>query len=127
MNVLVSWDNKKHTVIRYDFSPRWTWDEFSTATAEAYTMTRSVEHKVHTISNFRPGASLPPNALFQFRKAMANAPSNRGINVIVGSSTFIKMMVTTFSRFNRQLGERLKVVDTLGDARDFLAGLDKDP
>jgi hypothetical protein len=120
LNVTASWDNEEHTIIRYDFDLHWTWDEFNTAAAAAFAMTRSVEHTVDTISNFKPGQLLPPNALFQFRRAMANAPKNRGVNVIVSDSNFIGAMVATFSRFNKQLGERLLVVKTLDDARAAL-------
>jgi hypothetical protein len=121
LSVRASWDNEEHTVVRYDFETHWTWDEFRTASVAAFAMTRTVEHTVDTISNFRPGQSLPPNALFQFRRAMADAPKNRGMNVIVSDSPFIRSMVTTFSRFNKQLGKKLKVVASLDEAREFLS------
>ncbi len=120
MSVSASWDNEDHTIIRYDFDMKWTWDEFNTAASDAFAMTRNADYIVDTISNFKPGAALPANALFQFRRAMANAPKNRGVNVIVGSSTFIKSMVATFSRFNKQLGEKLVVADTLEEARALI-------
>ena len=121
MGVSVSWDNDDKTALRYDFKGRWTWQEFDAATVEAFAMTGSVPHIVDSISNFEIGAALPPNALFQFRRAMSKAPPNRGITVIVGGSLFIKTMVTTFSRLNKQLGERLLIADTLNQARTLLA------
>jgi hypothetical protein len=121
MNVKVSWDNDDKTTIRYDFEPHWTWDEFYKVAEDAFALTRSVEHTVDSISHFKPGANLPPNALMHFRRAMVNAPKNRGVTVIVGGSMFIKMMVTVFSKLNRQLGERLLLADTLAQARVMLA------
>jgi hypothetical protein len=120
MNITVSWDNDDKTIIRYDFQGQWTWDEFHKTSKEAFAMTRSVEHRVDSISNFHKGAALPPNALFQFRQAMTNAPKNRGMTVIVGGNTFIKTMVRVFSNLNKQLGERLKIADTLDEARAML-------
>lgn len=121
MSVNVSWDNDDKTALRYDFKARWTWEEFDAATVQAFAMTGSVSHTVDSISNFETGAALPPNALFQFRRAMSKAPPNRGITVIVGGSMFIKAMVTTFSRLNKQLGERLLLADSLDQARTLLA------
>ena len=120
MGVNVLWDNDAHTAIRYDFEGQWTWSEFDAATKTAFELTRSVDHAVDSISNFRPGALIPSNALFQFRRAMVDAPKNRGITVIVGSSTFIKTLVSVFSRLNRSFGERLLLADTLDQARALL-------
>jgi hypothetical protein len=117
MSVNVSWDNDDKTIIRYDFDGQWTWNDFNAATVDAFAMTRSVDHRVDSISYFNKGAALPPNALFQFRRAMANAPKNRGKTVIVGGSAFIKTMVAVFSHLNRELGERLALADTLDEAR----------
>jgi hypothetical protein len=120
MSIKVSWDNADQTVIRYDFEGPWTWADFRIAAEEAFAMTRSVEHTVDTISNFLPGVLLPPNAMFQFRQIMEDAPKNRGINVIVGSSAFIRTMVMMFSSINRQLAKRLIVVDKIEQARAVL-------
>lgn len=121
MNIKVSWDNDDKTVIRYDFEGPWTWDDFRIAAEEAFAMTRSVEHTVDTISNFFPGVLLPANAMFQFRRIMEEAPKNRGVNVIVGSSAFIRTMVMMFSSVNRQLAKRIVIVDRLDQARAVLA------
>jgi len=125
MSVKVSWDKNDKKTIRYDFEGRWMWDEFYAAAENAFALTRSVEHTVDSISFFRPGAYLPPNALMHFRRAMVNAPKNRGVTVIVGGSMFIKTMVTVFSKLNRQLGERLLLADTLEQARVMLAARQK--
>jgi hypothetical protein len=121
MSIAVLWDNTEQTIIRYDFEGQWVWSEFFTATQQAFALTRSVPHTVDSISNFKPGAALPSDALFQFRRAMASAPPNRGVTVIVGGSTLIKTMVIVFGKINRQLGERLFLADTLDQARALLA------
>jgi hypothetical protein len=120
MSVKVSWDNESKTTIRYDFEGEWTWDEFRAAAQVAFALTRSVTYTVDTISNFPPGTRLPANAFLQFRRAMADAPKNRGVTVIAGGSSFIKTMVSVFSKVNKQLGERLMVVDSLQEARKVL-------
>jgi hypothetical protein len=121
MNITVSWDNKQKTVIRYDFEGRWTWEEFYSASSQAFAMTCTVKHRVDTISNFKHGSVLPPNALIQFRQVMLNAPKNRGINVIVAHNSFVATLVKIFSNLNKRLGERLAVVDSLDEARMLLA------
>jgi len=121
MTIKVSWDSDEKTIIRYDFEGKWTWAEFHTATEDAFALTRTVPHTVDSISNFMPGAALPGDALFQFRRAMSNAPSNRGITVIVGGSSFIKALVGVFGKLNQALGRRLMLADTLDQARAILA------
>jgi len=121
MTVKVSWDNEIKTTIRYDFEGEWNWAEFHAAAQQAFALTRSVEHTVDTISNFLPGTRLPANAFLQFRRAMVDAPKNRGITVIAGNSSFITMMVSVFSKVNKQLGKRLMVVSSLQEARKVLA------
>jgi hypothetical protein len=121
MGITVVWDNDEQTIMRYDFEGQWVWSEFFAATAEAFTLTRSVTQTVDSISNFKPGAALPSDALFQFRRAMATAPKNRGVTVIVGGSTLIKTMVIVFGKVNRQLGERLFLADTLDQARMLIS------
>jgi hypothetical protein len=118
--ITVQWDNDEKTVIRYDFQGYWDWTEFREKAIEAFILTRSVDHKVDTISNFLPGTTIPRNALSQFRNIMTEAPENRGVNCIVGVSVFIRTLVNVFSRLYPQLGERIIVAASLADARAIL-------
>jgi hypothetical protein len=119
--ITVSWDNEAKNIIRYDFQGRWTWEDFYAASAQAFAMTRSVTHRVDAISNFHEGAVLPPNAMYHFRHAMISAPPNRGVNVIVGATTFVKTLIKIFSNLNKRLGQRLVLANSLDDARMLLA------
>ena len=120
MTITVQWDNDDKTVIRYDFTGYWNWAEFRKQAQTAFAMTRSVEHQVDTISNFLPGTHIPKDAFIHFRRVMTDAPPNRGVNVIVGASQFIRALVTIFSRIYTQLGKRLMLADSLEAARDIL-------
>jgi hypothetical protein len=120
MSITVQWDNNDKTVIRYDFTGYWTWTEFRQRAQEAFAMTRSVEYRVDTISNFLPGTHIPRDAFIHFQRIMTEAPKNRGVNVIVGASPFIRTLVTIFSRFYAQLGKRLILSDSLEAARHIL-------
>jgi len=120
MGITVQWDNDEQTVIRYDFTNNWNWVEFQERVKEVFAMTASVDHTVDTISNFLPGANIPKDAFFQFRRAMVNAPKNRGITVIVGASLLIQTLVKVFSRIYTSLGERLILADSLEQARTAL-------
>jgi hypothetical protein len=119
--VTVAWDNDQKTIICYDFHGRWTWEDFYASTAQAFAMTRSVTHRVDTISHFRHGTVMPPNAMFHFREAMVNAPKNRGVNVIVGGTIFVRTLVKMFSRINKNLADRLVIADSMDEARMLLA------
>src|SRR5258706_6344111 len=121
MGVTVSWDNEAKTTLRYDFQGQWDWGQFRTAALEAFGLTRSAPHRVDTISYFHPNASVPSNAIFQFNKAMKDAPPNRGVTIIVGSSTFIKNLVLVFSKVYKPLGKRLLIASSLEEARQQLS------
>src|SRR5258706_13447577 len=121
MTITVSWDNDDKTVIRYDFAGKWDWTDFRTATVEAFAFTRSVQHRVDSISNFHPGTTLPSDALFQFNRIMKTAPLNRGATVIVGGTMFINNMVSIFSKVHKPLGKKLLLASTLDEARQKLA------
>jgi hypothetical protein len=121
MSITVQWDNEEKTIIRYDFTGNWDWVEFRERAKEASALTRSVEHRVDSISNFLPGTHIPKDAFIHFRRVMSDAPKNRGVNVIVGASQFIRVLVTVFSRIYKTLGERLIIADSLEDARVILA------
>ena len=121
MSITVNWDNDDKTVIRYDFADKWDWADFRAATVEAFALTRSVPHRVDSISNFHLGANLPPDALFQFSRIMKVAPSNRGTTVIVGGTTFINNLVSIFSKIYKPLGKRLLIASTLDEARTKLS------
>jgi hypothetical protein len=120
MSVTVQWDNDQKTIIRYDFVGYWDWADFREKAQEAFSMTRSVEHQVDTISNFLPTTHIPKDAFIHFRRVMTDAPKNRGVNVIVGASQFIRALVTIFSRIYQQLGNRLVLADSLEQARNLL-------
>lgn len=120
MSITVNWDNDDKTVIRYDFADQWDWADFRAATVEAFALTRSVSHRVDSISNFHPGANLPPDALFQFSRIMKVAPPNRGTTVIVGGTMFINNLVTIFSKIYKPLGKKLLIASTLDEARQKL-------
>jgi hypothetical protein len=121
MGITVSWDNESKTATRYDFQGRWTWDEFRRATVEAFALTSSVTHRVDSISYFHKGADLPSNALFHFSKAMKDAPTNRGMTIIVGGTVLINNLVSIFSKVYKPLGARLMLAHTLEEARQKLA------
>ena len=120
MTITVQWDNDDKTVIRYDFTGYWNWAEFREKAQLAFVMTRSVAHQVDTISNFLPDTHIPKDAFIHFRRVMMDAPPNRGVNVIVGASQFIHVLVTIFSRIYTQLGKRLLLANSLEDARHIL-------
>ena len=127
MGVTVSWDNEARTTLRYDFQGQWDWEQFRTAAVVAFALTRSVPHKVDTISYFHVGAMLPSNAIFHFNKAMKDAPPNRGVTVIVGNNTFIKNLVSVFGKIYKPLGKRLFLAASLDEARQKLAAAQPQP
>ena len=123
MRIEVSWDNAEKTIIRYDYGEDWTWEDFHDANQKSNRMAASVTHIVDLIVDFTHGSPPPAGSLGRFRKAMEDAPKNRGIIVIVGGSFFINSLVAVFSRIYRALGRRLMTAGTVEEAQVRIADL----
>ena len=122
MNIQVSWDNDEKTIIRFDYSQGWTWEDFAEAGRLVEKMRAEVKHTVHTIANFEDGAFPPMGAMGKFRTAQENMPED-SVVVVVGGGMFITALVSSFSRVYQKLSKRLIMADSLDDARAKIANL----
>jgi hypothetical protein len=121
MGIQVNWDNAQHTVIREDYDPDWTWRDFEQAVADRKALLARHPHQIDVIISMMGQNDLPPNAMTRFRQAGESMPRNLGMTVIVGGGMITKFMIGTFSRIYPELNERFKIVDSLDEARAFLA------
>jgi hypothetical protein len=121
MSIQVSWDTEEKKAIRLDFAGQWTLQDFRVAVKEEFALAKSVTHQVDIISNLQNGAALPSNAFLQFKNTMNVSPENIGMVAIVGTSVFVKTMVSVFSKVYTKLGDQLLTADSLEEARLRLA------
>lgn len=127
MGIQVLWDNPEKTIIRYDFSDPWTWDEFYQVRVEGNNMAESVSHPVVALINLQGQVSLASGALVQGKRIARTKPENISMQVIVSTNGLIKSLFPVFARLNPNLANSYRVVPTLEAARALAAELQTAP
>ena len=127
MGIQVLWDNPEKTIIRYDFSDSWTWDEFYQVRVEGNNMAESVSHPVVALINLQGQVSLASGALVQGKRIARTKPENISMQVIVSTNGLIKSLFPVFTRLNPNLANSYRVVPTLEAARALAAELQTAP
>jgi hypothetical protein len=118
---VVSWDNEARTALRFDVQAGCEWSDFWEAVHEAYRLMGGVDHQVDLIIHPAPGAAPPVRALANFKMAQDSHPANQGMLAIVGAGMYAEVLVNTFARIYKRLGEEIVFVSSLDKARAALA------
>jgi hypothetical protein len=120
VGVNVQWDNLEKTIIRYDFSGRWTWDEFYAAYEIAKAMLIGTTQKVYFIMNSTDEVSrkyTPPNALTHMISIGRKAVPNAGKVISVSGNAFTRVLFQMVSKVNPKLVDSYAFASTLEEAR----------
>jgi hypothetical protein len=120
MSIAIDWFDAEHTIIRYQFEGRWTWDDLYGAITQVNTMLASVDHKVDVIIDFERSLGVPPGALTHLRSNSLRAADNWNGGVFVGVNPFIRALLSAFLSVNRKLTERYAVANTMGEAQAII-------
>jgi hypothetical protein len=99
MAVTVNWVNPQRTLIKYDFSGRWTWGELYTALLRGRYLQDSVDHTVYMIFDMRSSAEIPDNAISQVRRFIQYVGNNSGLHVVIADNIVAKFFTNLFLRF----------------------------
>lgn len=120
MGVQAHWDNPEKTIIRYDFSGRWTWNEFYGAYDIAKVMVSGTTQKVHFIMNSTDEISrkyTPPNAMTHMISIGRKAAPNSGKVIRVGGGAFTRILFQMVAKVNPKLIDSFAFASTLEEAR----------
>jgi hypothetical protein len=120
MGIRIVWDDEQKTIIRHVYEGRWTLEDYYALIDANYHEIDSVNHRVDIINDLRKMTGMPSNLTAAIRYAARHAHKNEGINVMVGSTTFIKILVETI---NKVVGEHTEVIytDTIEQAYKIIA------
>lgn len=123
MKITVEWDNEQHTILRWVFQSRWSWDDYSTAQQESNEILAEIDHPVDVIGDLRNTSSLPSNALTAYRGFVAETAPNVDLIVLVGASRFVKAMVNVFVKVmpGKVPGTHFVMADTIDRAYTLIA------
>jgi hypothetical protein len=121
MAIRVFWDDQDKTVLRYEFSGLWTWDEFHAAMRQGWAMLDSVQHPVDVINDFSVCDFVPPNSLSHFvRAARRTHPNSRHIVVVGVHNPFLRAIGTILGRMFPEMAQKMSYADSLEEARAML-------
>ncbi len=123
MSINVTWDNTEHTIVRWEFNGAWDWDEFYDAFAQSKALVQSSsDPSVAVICDLRRSAGLPEQFMAHYPHVHRDKSDNRGMIVVVGSSSFIKAAIRTFNQvFGRWLKDEIRTAASLEEARALIA------
>jgi hypothetical protein len=131
MPIIVQWDDDAHTIIRYIYSPGWTWAEYEVAVNRAHALVNAEPPTARlpdVIADFTTSSLLPANALTNFRRSFASTNAlDFGVAVLVMRSQFMRQMFNMYLRLNAHMAARLRAVATLAEARALIAALHPQP
>lgn len=120
MPILVEWDDADETIIKIEFSGKWTWEEFFEANQQASAMMAEKPYRMDIIANMRPGKMETAGpALYNARQALAKYPENFHLLVVV-VNPLIGMLTDIFKHFDSELGASVIGVSTLEQARQHI-------
>lgn len=118
MGIQVVWDDAARTIIRWDFDPEWTWDDFHAAFQREAELSASVGYRVDVIPDTTRSNIANMGMLTEFRRIASKSPPNTGLIVITGGNRFANTIIQTFKRVYRIA--HWKTAATLDEARRII-------
>lgn len=109
MGIRIVWDDEEKTIIRHIYESVWTVGDYYALIDENYRQIDSVNHRVDIINDLRAMTSVPRNMVPAIQYAARKAHPNEGINVMVASPTYVKLLVQAI---NEAIGEATQVIHT---------------
>lgn len=121
MPITHTWQDDEQTILKIDYTGRWTWDEFFAAADTGRELASSVEHRVDYILDMQNG-TVPSggSTLTNSRTVMARRAANSGIFVIL-TNPFVKIMLNVFKNFDRQHGSIMFAAGSATEALTIIA------
>ena len=116
MPIHITWENEERTIIRHAYEGKWTIQEYYELIRKNYEHIDSVNHTVDIINDLRNTSQLPGDMIPAIRYAIQNRHPNEGINVMVGASALIQMLVEAVNKTTRMTVTQANYVENLEDA-----------
>jgi hypothetical protein len=120
MPITAHWDNEDRTVIRIHLDDPWNMDEYTKATASAWSLIDSVTYTVHLIIDFTDAATFPKNMLSGAMRTNSHIHPRQGLVVGVKISPYLRAVMRVAVRVFPRLGQNLFFTQTLKEAYDLI-------
>ncbi len=120
MGVRVCWEDEAHTIVRYDFEGKWTWEELYPVYNEAIAMETAAPHRVDVILDMRRSQGVPSNALSHLKNISDKQPANVGLSIFVTESRFLVSLYNVGCKFYQKISYYFQVVPTIEAAHAMI-------
>ncbi|NDJ61277.1 MAG: hypothetical protein GYB67_09140 [Chloroflexi bacterium] len=121
MSVYVTWDDLGHNVLRYEFTPPWTWNEFTAASELVQTMITETPHEVFVIMDVRTVGAIPPGSMTYVTRPAQAMPANTVAVFVVGANAVIQTLFGVFRALYGPIAENVMLCDTFAEAYAVIA------
>lgn len=125
MPIEIVWDNDEHSIMRYNVSGKWTFDQLYQARDEVFAHMNGVPHeRIDAIINFIGGVSVPSGALSQAQQVQDEPHTKAGITVVIGANMFVRTTLSAVAKlYNAAKGHSIEFLyaKSLEEAREMIA------
>jgi hypothetical protein len=121
MGIQCGWDNDEHTVFRYSFDKKWSWEDFFAAKEKAWPELDATPHKFAILIDATLVSQLPPNALANARNALRSGHPRASVVVLVVRNPVVRSVIGTLRNVAPLSPRRVDIVATLDEARALIA------
>lgn len=96
MAITVSWHNPSQTVILWEFSSTWTWDDFYSSVDRTNRMLAQVIHQVAVIVDTRAMQSFPRGVMTPAINVVMARPANASMVVVLIENAALRVLFNSF-------------------------------
>lgn len=121
MGIRVCWEDEAHTIVRYDFEGKWTWEELYPVYNQAIAMETSVPYRVDVILDMRRSQGVPGNALSHLKNISDKQPANIGLSIFVTENKFMLALYNVGCKFYYKIPRYFQVVPSIEAAQEMIA------
>lgn len=120
MPVSVQWDNAEHSILRWTFLGRWTWDDYFVCCVSIRREMLRVNHAIDVILDLNDSGRIPSASFTAARETLMRVQKHIDTIVIVATNPMIRSLYEVFRKLNqevmRQSNITLHLVQSLDDA-----------
>ncbi|HRF95814.1 MAG TPA: hypothetical protein PLZ51_11495 [Aggregatilineales bacterium] len=116
MPVQIKWWDDTETILHYQFSDPWDWNEYDTVLRQGRALMKEKNHYVGILNDMTQTIKLPTSLLSKARGYISTKPKNTGRVVYATDNKFLVMMFQMFAKVYPKLAENYTIAPTIEKA-----------
>lgn len=116
MGVTSKWLDKSQTMICYNITGQWTWDELWTVIHDMRAQSDGHPYPIDIVADFTESRHVPNDALTHLRKLMATRPTNRRLSVFICPNNVMIRSLVSMAKPLLPRNANIHLVDTMDEA-----------